>query len=353
MLPAENKKQLFELLDMVSVYVEEQENAGLSVISKEDAEKIIEYFNKTTDWQKRKDKILGADPFKAIVFKQQAGESNRIGLLKGIPVPLMPESCAKADPSANEKYAELVRNAYGQGASNDPNVKNQGEDAIRKMYMQQATAQMGGITPEQLKNMTPEQQRAAAMKIYEAAMNPNTGNSKPGGESNEAMELEKYAMDVRTEIMNALQPVMNRFKQNEELHMQRSKALEEWVKKAEAKLPLPEGDESVGRREGIDRVLFVRDWMGYFITRDKVLHDRELWESYMHAVLPIIQKIDAFTGRFETSNNLSERMKAAVANIKTAGFETILEVNRAAGLITETSFRIQRNYNCSLLKKCD
>lgn len=376
---------------MASAYLEAKDQAGFSVIRKDDSHKLIEYFNSNGDWWKKKEKLLGTEYSKPVVFKKLAGESSRINWLKGIPVPLMPEAALKADPPENEKYAERIKTAYEQMRTEASQLANttdvaklnaQGNDAVKKMYEQQMNqnaliAQMGGVeklsqmteaereqaaraaiaqqtggyTPEQLKKMTPEQQKAVAQQMQQNKTT-NAANNNPA-DADEIFLLEKQSMELSSEIAAALQPVAVRVKQNEQLFEQRKNALQEWVTAAELKLPLVEDSEYGGRRDGIERVLFARDVMIYYITKNKIQHDRELWENYVNALVPLLQKLDNFTATYEKRNNLSDRMKLAIANCKIAGYESIVEANRVAGHISNEAASVQYQYNCAVLKECD
>ena len=389
----ETKKNLSELLDMAATYLEEKEAAGFSVIRKDDSHKIIEYFNSGGDWWKRMEKLLGSDYSKPIVFKALPGESARINWLKGIPVPLMPAAALQADPQQNEKYAARIRTAYEQMRAEADRLVNtsslakadqRGNDAVKKMYEQQANqqaliAQMGGVeklsqmseaeraqaaraaiaqqtggySPEQLKKMTPEQQRAVARQMQQSNKTAANVSNNNRSEADEALFLEKKTIEWNAEVSAALQPVATRIKQNEQSFEERIRLLKEWTDAAEKKLPLVEDSEYGGRREGIERVLFVRDVMNYYISASKIRNDRELWEAYVNALLPVLQKLDSFTAEFEKREKLSDQMKFAVANCKMAGYETILEANRVAGFISNEAAAIQYQYNCAVLKQCD
>lgn len=231
--PEETMQRLTrEIADELLKDVKEDVKQGLNVITADDTKKIIEHFNSNAELRAKREKLYGTNHSKPIVFQRQANESERIGWVKGIPVPLYPEQALNADPRQNEKYGDRVEK-YLEGLKLDAQrlanttklaqtYEKGGQKAVEEMYRKDIDqnpmiAQMGGskklenmsekerkeaankmvsdmtggLTPEQIQKMTPAQKQALAKQMAAKKM-ASQGTEVGAAFTQELMANESY-----------------------------------------------------------------------------------------------------------------------------------------------------------------
>lgn len=445
----EDMAMLDGLFSEVLEIVHKADKKGMLLSKADGSKELIAFFNSQGEFRTRRDKMLGNDFSRPIVFKAMPGESSRINWLKGIPVPQMPEPALQADPRENEKYAEKLKKAQEQVqeearklAGNTQLVQTHqkgGNEAVLKMYENQANqnpliAQMGGAeklqkmseaerkaaanqavmqrtggyTAEQIQKMSPAEKKALAQQMAQQAPAGEAGqevaqaftrelmvnadlrkryesmsdaekqafyreyakryngtdvveNNKnrtaaPDARSQEAKEImiiEKFAEDFRKDLEQSLAPIKSRVIANETLYSERMKRLQQWAEAETEKLPVVSDSEYGEHPEGLDKVDYARHLLTYYIARDRISRDREIWEAKLNAMIPAIKKLDDFAASYEKRTDMTDQLRLAVAGARAGGYETILELNREAGYITSSAAGIQYQYNCLVLKQCD
>lgn len=208
---------LKSLLDKFYAHVKSETSKGKDILKKDDTNKLIEYYNSNGEIRAKRDKLYAENYSKPIVFKSQPGESDRLGILKGIPVPKDPQAALNADPREHERYNDKIERLQKQAEEEARQIANTtdlaklhqrgGDAAVKKMYEEKANQnefikEMGGVeamqnmsekeraevakkmvanrtggyTPEEIQKMTPEQKQALAYKM--AANRPAAGGNE-------------------------------------------------------------------------------------------------------------------------------------------------------------------------------
>lgn len=413
------------------------------------AQSFVKKFEYKDELTLRREKMLGNENGRTIVFKKLPGESARVNWLKGIPVPLMPEPALQADPRINEKYGDRVEVAAEQAREQARKVANSttiakvhekgGDEALKKMYMDQAndnpyvaamggaeklknmteaeraaaarnmvSQTTGGYTPEQIKKMTPAQRQQLALQMasqptgndaqdvsqaftkelmvnedlrkrYAAMSNAekqayykeyekryfgredvnidyhsqSAGADARTQDARDIFAIEKFAADFRADLENSLAPIRLRMKQNEALYEQRMKALSSWVTTETEKLPIVSDSEYGPRRVGAENVEVTAYMMNYYIGRDRIRRDREIWEAKVNAIIPAIIKLDNFVASYDNRKDLSDRFKLALAEAIAGGYDAVKDLNKEAGYITSSAAGIEYQFQCMMLHNCD
>lgn len=264
----------------------------------------------------------------------------------------------------------------------------------------------GGYTPDQIRKMTPAERQALAMQMadnskmgqgdesaqaftrelmvnadyrrrYEAMNNDEkqaeyrkfqeryydgkppagaqqTVNREPAADQQEAAELKRihdFGKQILEEATNAMAPINEMSKRYEQAWQQDQAALQKWAKEKADALPTVRDSEYGSRKEGIERVEFAQQAMSFWIGQDHIAKQRQVWARYVDAYVNIFKKMDDFAATYN-NKPLSDRMKLALAEALSQGYETILEMNRRGGQITNEAGSIQYSYNCLVLKNC-
>ncbi|RYG35032.1 MAG: hypothetical protein EOO01_31795, partial [Chitinophagaceae bacterium] len=155
------------LADDYYTYVKKEVAKGKDLLKKDDTHKLIEYFNTNGDLRAKREKLYAEKYTRPIVFKSLPGESDRLSLLGGIPVPKDPAAALQADPRENEKYADKIERLKEQAGEAARKIFNStdlakthergGDAAVIKMYEDKANQsefvkEMGGA--KALQNMS-------------------------------------------------------------------------------------------------------------------------------------------------------------------------------------------------------
>lgn len=308
-----------------------------------------------------------------------------------------------------------VKKMYQQDADKNAMLQQMGgAGAVEKMsesQRKQAASQAvmkktGGYSPEEIRKMTPAERQALAMQMagnskmgqsdeaaqaftkelmvntdyrrrYEAMNNEEkqveyrkfqeryyggkvpesaqkTVNREPSSDQQEAAELKRihdFGKQIQQEAENAMAPINEMSKRYEQAWQQDQAAVQKWVKEKMDALPTVRDSEYGARKEGAERVAFAQQALDFWIGQDYIAKQRQVWARYVDAYVNIFKKVDDFVAAYN-NKPLSDRMKLALAEAQAGGYETILEMNRRAGQITNEAGSIQYSYNCLVLKNC-
>lgn len=431
------------LFDKYYGYVKEEAKKGKDVMAGEDAVKLADYLNTNPELKAKKAKIYRQGYTRKNQYKPQAGMSDRIMLLVGIPEPKNPAAALQADPRENEKYLEKIERLKEQAEEEARKVANstdlmkthkrEGEAGVKKMYEDKAdqseivrdmggakalqnmsekerqeaakkmvAKQTGGYTAEQIQKMTPAQRQALAMQMannkatngndgaaaftkmlmadpgYRAAyeklsntekqkvyqeflQNNNLQPTMPNDtkemkedeqDAREAIEIEKIAEQFRKELKELFDPIAQLEKQYVKDIEENRQELSRWVETETEKLPTVRDSEYGPRKDGIERVIFMQAVLSFAIGKDQVAKEQEIWDRYLDAYYTAFTKLDNWTARYEKRNDLSDRLKFQLAQLKIAGFEEVISMNKKAGYITGVAGSVQYGYNCQALRDC-
>ena len=390
---------IHELSDLIYKGVKTQSTKGVEVISEQDVKKTIEYFNSNAEIRVKRDKFYSSNYSKPIVFERLPDESDRIKWLKGIPVPKYPEAALQADPRENQRYEDKVEKHVEQLKIEARQLANKtelmqtyeqgGTEAVKKKYekeankseivqrmggvenmqnmsekeRQEAAKKMvsdmtGGYTAEQIKNMSQAERQELAKKMAAAKMqNMQAGDYRNVDHKamNEAKEVElignfqaKFAADLQKE----LEPVNNAALRNEEQWNAEMEKLSKWIAAATNALPVVRDSEYGPRRDGIEYVIFTEEYMRYTLGKGKIARDREVWERYVRVYADAFKQLDDFLATYSNKKVTSDQMKFALAGLLVAGYDTVSDMNKKAGYITNEAASFQYNYNCKALGNC-
>jgi len=295
----------------------------------------------------------------------------------------------------------MVQQMGGAGA-----VEKMSESQRKQAASQAVMSKTGGYTPEEIRKMTPAERQALAMQMagnskmgqgdeaaqaftkelmvnadyrrrYEAmnkeekqveyrkfqeryyggqppAGTQQTTNREPSADQKDALELKRihdFGKQMLDEAEKAMAPINEMSKRYEQAWQQDQATLQQWVSEKVKALPTVRDSEYGSRKEGIERVEFVQHTLNYWIGWDHIVKQRQLWERYANAYVNLFQKLDNFAATYN-NKPLSDRMKLALAEALSQGYETILEMNRRAGQISNEAGSIQYSYNCLVLKDC-
>lgn len=306
-----------------------------------------------------------------------------------------------------------VKKIYQQDADKNEMVQQMGgagavekmSEAQRKQAASQAVSnKMGGYSADEIRRMTPEQKQALATQMagnskmgqgdeatsaftqelmvnasyrqrYQAMNNEEkqaeyrkfqeryyggnvpaapAANKEPVNDQQEAAELKRihdFGKELLKEAERVMAPINEMSKRYELAWQQDQATLQAWVKEETAKLPTVRDSEYGSRKEGIERVEFAQQTLTYWMGQDHILKQRQVWERYINAHVNLFKKVDDFAATYN-NKPLSDRMKLALAESLSQGYDIILEFNRNAGQITGQAATLQYTYNCMVLKNC-
>lgn len=298
------------------------------------------------------------------------------------------------------------KNAMVQQMGGASAVEKMSESQRKQAASQAVMNKTGGYTPDEIRKMTPAERQALAMQMagnsktgqsdeaaqaftkelmvnadyrrrYEAMNNeekqveyrkfqeryyggkPPTGtqqmaNRASSADQQEAAELKRindFGKQMLEEATNAMAPINEMSKRYEQAWQQDQAAVQKWVAEKVAALPTVRDSEYGARKEGIERVEFAQQALNFWIGQDHIAKQRQVWARYVDAYVNIFKKMDDFVATYN-NKPLSDRMKLALAEALSQGYETILEMNRSAGQITNSAGGIQYSYNCLVMKNC-
>jgi|GEM_PF-2077820 len=293
---------------------------------------------------------------------------------------------------------EIVRDMGGAKALQNMSEKER-EEAAKKMVARQT----GGYTADEIQKMTPAQRQALALQMagnrsnangndgaaaftkmlmadpgyrasYEKLSNAekqkvyqeflqNTGAAptvpkqtkemkESEDEAREAIAITKIADQFRKELKDLFDPVAQQEKQYVKEIDESRQELSRWITAETEKLPAVRDSEYGERKDGIERVMFMQAVLSFAIGKDEVAKEQEIWERYLDAYYVAFHKLDEWTARYEKRNDLSDQLKLQLAQLKIAGYDAVIEMNRKAGYITGVAGSVQYNYNCEALRDC-
>jgi hypothetical protein len=436
------------LLDDFYAKVKKETAAGKDILKKDDTNKLIEYYNTNGDIRAKREKLYAETYSKPVVFKSQPGESDRIGVLRGIPVPKDPSAALGVDPREHQRYAEKIERFQKQAEEEARQIANTtelarlhqrgGDAAVKKMYEEKANQneyvkgmggveamqnmsekeraeaakkmvanRTGGYTAEEIRKMTPEQKKALVYQMaanrpapggnevataftkelmvndsyrqrYEkmnntekqveykkfeerfnggapssAAQNPPSREmSENEIEAREILALNKASEEFYKGLRDLFEPIEQQSVRYEQEWNNSMEKLMKWTSAEVEKLPTVRDSEYGPRKEGIELVEFTKDVMEYTMGKDKIAKQMDLWGRYMQAYVIAFKKLDDMTATFAARKNPSDRYKLALAQAKSAGFDSILDLNKKADFITVNAGSIQLSFNCDVLRDC-
>jgi len=298
------------------------------------------------------------------------------------------------------------KNALVQQMGGARAVEQMTESQRKQAASQAVMSKTGGYSPEEIRKMTPAQRQALAMQMagnskmgqgdevaqaftkelmvnadyrrrYEAMNNEEkqveyrkfqeryyggqppagaqqTASREPSADQKEALELKRihdFGKQMLDEAEKVMAPINEMSKRYELAWQQDQATLQQWISEKTKALPTVRDSEYGSRKEGIERVEFVQQTLSYWIGWDHIVKQRQLWERYANAYVNLFKKVDDFVATYN-NKPLSDHMKLALAEAISQGYETILEMNRRAGQISNEAGSIQYSYNCLVLKDC-
>lgn len=308
------------------------------------------------------------------------------------------EAAVKKQFEDKADQSELVRDMGGARA-----VQNMTEEERKEAAKKMVARQTGGHTAEEIEKMTPAQKQALAWQMaasknasganadaaaftqkmmndpsfraqYEKMSNArkqevyteflqsrgSTGTfphetremKDTKNDAEEILEVNRIAEEFRDEMKKLFAPIDALSMRYDKETALKQQQLTEWVDRETEKLPTVRDSEYGERKDGVERVYLTQAMLSFEIGKDKIAKEREIWNRYLDAYLTAFTTLDEWTAKYEKRNGLSDRLKLQLAQLKIAGYEEILELNRRAGYITGVAGSIQYGYNCVVLRNC-